>query len=203
MELKPDLLRKIYPQAKQSNLIAFCTTFNSLSWLHKMTDILEVAAYLAQVGKETLELTYREEIASGKDYEGRKDLGNTTKGDGIKFKGRAYLQITGRFNYTQFTKWYNAMFKESQDFVNYPERISQDVALCQIASLWFWITKGLKKISLSGDIVAISKKVNGGKNGLAERIAYYNLAIKVLKSIQQVPSEIITPESDKVKKHDT
>jgi len=181
MELLVSDLRKIYPQAKQTNLVSFCTTFNNLKWLHKMTDVLEIAAYIANVGKETLELTYREEIASGEAYEGRKDLGNTQKGDGKKFKGRAYLQITGRFNYTRFTKWYNTMFKDSKDFVANPEQIAQDAALCQIASLWFWIDKKLKVTALKPDFKLVCKTVNGGYNGYKERVSYYNTALNVLK----------------------
>lgn len=59
---------------------------------------LRTAHLLAQLGHESLSLTYTEEIATGAAYEGRKDLGNTEKGDGIRFKGRGLIQLTGRKN---------------------------------------------------------------------------------------------------------
>ena len=63
---------------------------------------LERAHFLAQCAHESGGFIYREELASGAAYEGRRDLGNTQSGDGVRFKGRGYIQLTGRANYTKF-----------------------------------------------------------------------------------------------------
>ena len=70
--------------------------------------------FLAQVGHESGGLYYTEEIASGASYEGRTDLGNTSAGDGKKFKGRGLIQITGRFNYSKLKVAFGV------DFINTP-----------------------------------------------------------------------------------
>ena len=66
-------------------------------------------AHLAQVGHETMSFYYYREIASGEAYEGRKDLGNIRKGDGVKFKGRGAIQVTGRNNYSEASQFCLAM----------------------------------------------------------------------------------------------
>ena len=66
---------------------------------------LRMAHFLAQIAHESFCLRYTEELASGSAYEDRKDLGNTVAGDGKRFKGRGYIQITGRYNYTEYRKF--------------------------------------------------------------------------------------------------
>ena len=79
----------------------FCEPLNNAMEKYSINTLLREAAFLAQVGHESGRLFYVKEIASGKAYEGRKDLGNTKVGDGVKFKGRGLIQITGRTNYKQ------------------------------------------------------------------------------------------------------
>ncbi len=66
---------------------------------------LRMAHYLAQIAHESGELRYTKELASGRAYEGRKDLGNTQQGDGVKYKGRGLIQITGRANYRKYANY--------------------------------------------------------------------------------------------------
>ena len=113
-----------------------------------------IAAFLAQIGHESGSLRYVEEIASGAAYEGRKDLGNTQPGDGIRFKGRGLIQITGRANY-------DAVGKALQyDFISNPEHLELPGA-ASLSAAWFWKSRGLNELADKGDFLKISVKING------------------------------------------
>lgn len=132
------------------------------------------AAFLAQLAHESGEFRYVEEIASGKAYEGRKDLGNVQVGDGIKFKGRGLIQITGRSNYEKCGKTLGL------DLLAHPELLSLTVNACRSAG-WFWKKNNLNKWADLGDMVTLTKRINGGTNGLQDRLAYYKIATEILK----------------------
>ena len=102
-------------------------------------------------------------------YDGRLDLGNIDKGDGYKYRGRAGFQITGHANYAAFTAWAQSNYAGAPDFVANPDLINTD-PWEGLASIWFWETHGLNALSDAGDITAVSERVNGGDNGLADRI---------------------------------
>lgn len=132
------------------------------------------AHYLAQIAHESLELRYSEEIASGKAYEGRKDLGNIYKGDGVRFKGRGLIQLTGRTNYTAYKDFCGF------DVVNQPELLCKPVGAVR-SSMWFWKKKGLNELADKDDFMAITKRINGNKpNGVESRKEYLARAKKVL-----------------------
>ncbi len=102
--LRPEHLRAIMPNIPQQDEV---TEFSACCSVMRRFDIntkKRAAAWLGNVAKESGELYYTEEIASGAAYEGRADLGNTVPGDGVRFKGRGYIQITGRHNYTRVAK---------------------------------------------------------------------------------------------------
>jgi len=126
---------------------------------------LRQAHFLAQVGHESAELRYTEELASGAKYEGRKDLGNTQKGDGMRFKGRGLLQLTGRTNYIAFGKFV------SQNLLDHPERVATDARLAVDVATWFWTEHDLNPLADADDVVTITHRINGGENGLDDRKA--------------------------------
>lgn len=183
MELTYQQVRDILPRAKKQDIIDFVGDFNKFSWLHKMTKVKEIAHFIAQIGHESLQLLYKTEIDSGAYLEGRLDLGNTEPGDGSRFKGRGWLMCTGRYNYAEFTKWYNKNFKDQEDFVKNPTRISDEHELSFIVSVWFWQNKKIRPVALANNVKAVTKKVNGGTNGYAERKAYTKQALKVLSQV--------------------
>ncbi len=122
--------------------------------------------FLAQIGHESGELLYSEEIASGAAYEGRRDLGNTQLGDGKRFKGRGLIQITGRANYRDYG------VSRGRDFTSNlaaAQQLSTDPALAVDASCWFWNEHTLNRLADRDDVLAITKVINGGTNGLADR----------------------------------
>lgn len=126
---------------------------------------LRQAHFLAQVGHESAELHYTEEIASGAAYEGRKDLGNTQPGDGVRFKGRGLMQLTGRMNYAAFGKFV------AQNLLEHPECVATDPRLAVDVATWFWEKHDLNTLADGDDIRAITHRVNGGENGLDDRKA--------------------------------
>jgi predicted chitinase len=122
----------------------------------------ELSAFLAQCAHESAKFTTTKEFADGSQYEGRKDLGNVNPGDGVKYKGRGFIQITGRANYTQAAKDLGI------DLVNHPE-LAEKPDVATKVSLWYWKTRVQPKISNFTNTKAVTKKVNGGVNGLQQR----------------------------------
>ena len=133
---------------------------------------LRVAHFLSQVGHESGDLRYSEEVADGSAYEDRVDLGNTQPGDGPRFKGRGLIQLTGRGNYAAFGKARN------RDFLSPPNNfaIATDPSLAVDVSCWYWESRELNTLADADDLNAITLKVNGGFNGLADRAAHLRRA---------------------------
>jgi putative chitinase len=135
-----------------------------------ITDKNERIMFMAQVGHESGDGLYMEEIASGADYEGRSDLGNTQPGDGKRFKGRGYIQITGRANY----KRYGPMIGVP-DAVENPEKLAQPQNAAKVA-LAYWkdrVDRDAAKKGMDG-MNTVTRNINGGLNGLDDRIAKFN-----------------------------
>jgi len=133
------------------------------------------AAFLAQIAHESGSLRYVHEIASGSAYEGRADLGNTQPGDGMRFKGRGLLQITGRHNYRQCSL---ALYGDER-LLTTPETLEAVTPACRSAG-WYWKSRELNELADLGAFQSITRKINGGLNGLPERLAYFALAKEIL-----------------------
>lgn len=131
------------------------------------------AAFLAQVGHESGQLRYVRELASGAAYEGRRDLGNVVAGDGVRYKGRGLIQITGRANYKECGRALGL------DLVANPELLEEPLNACRSAA-WFWNSRGLNALADEGDQRAITRRINGGYNGLDDRLALFAVAERVL-----------------------
>jgi putative chitinase len=106
---------------------------------------------------------------------GRKNLGNTEPGDGSRFIGRGLKQLTGRSNYKRCGDAIGT------DLVADPEKLLEPVNAALSAG-WFWSANGLNALADKGDVAAMTKRINGGDIGLAQRQALYDKAIKALKS---------------------
>lgn len=133
------------------------------------------AAFLAQIAHESGSLRYVREIADGKAYEGRTDLGNTQPGDGPRFKGRGLIQITGRANYRSCSL---ALFGDER-LLDHPEQLEDVTPACRSAA-WFWKSRGLNALADTGAFKSITKAINGGLNGYDDRLAYFQRATGVL-----------------------
>ena len=161
------------PRASIGRINLFLPYFNAYMPRYGIATRLRMAAFLATVAHESGSLVYTREIASGKAYEGRKDLGNVFKGDGVRFRGRGLIQLTGRANYTEMTKDFSIDVVHNPTLVEMPE-------LAVRSACWFWWKRGLNKVADTGDMVAVTRIVNGGKNGLDDRLQYYKRALQVL-----------------------
>ena len=129
--------------------------------------------FLAQTAHESGGLRWMQELASGNAYEGRKDLGNTQVGDGRRFKGAGVIQLTGRANYQAFADYIGdqkVMVGHSYVASVYP---------FTSAGFW-WHNNRMNTLIDNGATVAqVTKRVNGGYNGLEDRIRYYNKALRI------------------------
>lgn len=140
MNISNDLLKKLFPSSTDENRNKYAQYFNKYMAEYGIQSDRQIAAFLAQIGHESAHLTYSKEIASGKAYELRKDLGNIYPGDGVKYKGRGLIQITGRSNYERAAKALGI------DCVNHPELLEQPEWAVKSAC-WWWENAGLNTIA--------------------------------------------------------
>lgn len=166
-------IKTICPTATEKNILKYLDFINKYAEQYEINkNKNRMSAFLSNILHESGSLHYNKEIASGSAYEGRKDLGNTQAGDGVKFKGRGLIQLTGRANYTNFAKF------SGIDCVNKPELI-ETPEMSVLTAVWFWDRNGLNSIADSGDFKKVCKRVNGGFNGFEERQKYYNIALNL------------------------
>jgi len=154
-----------------------------------ITTKLRIAHFLAQLGHESDHFRTFREYASGAAYEGRRDLGNVKKGDGRRYRGRGPIQITGRYNYEKYGK------RLGIDLINKPELAETAEIGVKIAIL-YWLDHGLNALADKDDIRGITKRINGGFNGLNSRIAMLENAKRNIKavSIASVDLDQISPQ---------
>jgi len=174
MELTAIQLKKIYPFAQTKKISLYLPFINKYADGYDVTSLLRIAAFLAQIGHESGQLQYCEEIADGSAYEGREDLGNLYKGDGRRYKGRGLIQITGRANYTDISDDLDI------DFIRHPERLIEP-ELAVKSAYWFWNRSKLNLYADQEDFRRITKLINGGYNGYNQRMELYERAKNTLK----------------------
>lgn len=200
MTITVDLLKQLAPGSKKSGykyLAGLSLWMNKWFPEFDIDTKPEVCHILTQLAHESDSFNAMEEYASGQQYEGRLDLGNKVKGDGIKFKGRGPLQMTGRSIYNQLGIKAGSPLK----FIYNPELLATPEWGVWAAAI-FWTERGLLSISNMSDdsklpykrkldnglseiimvspIEFISRKINGGINGLQERIKLYEKAKEII-----------------------
>ena len=168
------------PAASQAKIIAeagalLAATLES----YDITSRLRIAHFLGQTCEELAGYRTTEEFASGKEYEGRQDLGNTQRGDGPRYKGRGLLQLTGRANYADYGK------ALAVDLVNNPTLAAQPALSLKIACE-YWKRHDINADCDRDDAQAVTRKVNGGLNGLSDRIAFTQKAKTAVARLQAV-----------------
>ena len=173
-------LQQILPNAGQSAGV-FVPVLNTAMVRYQIVGSLRMAAFIAQIGHESGQLRYVREMGSDQ-YLSKYDtgslarrLGNTPEadGDGQKYRGRGLIQITGRANYAECGEALGL------DLVNHPELLEKPQHACMSAA-WFWASRGLNTLADAGKFDTITRRINGGQNGAADRRALYAQALKVL-----------------------
>ncbi|NET38953.1 MAG: glycoside hydrolase family 19 protein [Cyanothece sp. SIO1E1] len=141
---------------------------------------LRMAHFLAQVMHESGGFRYLREIwgptATQRRYEGRRDLGNTQTGDGERFLGRGLIQLTGRNNYKQFSDALGMDFTTNGNW----EKVEMAPYAVLVAG-WYWNSRNLNRYADRDDLRQVTRRVNGGFNGLADRERYLRRAKLVLR----------------------
>lgn len=135
-----------------------------------------IAMWLAQIGHESYGLSAMTEWGSV-DYENRGDIGNMFVGDGERYKGRGPIQLTGRANYTAFSKWaqQRGLVATPTFFVDRPELVATD-KFGFSSVVWYWtVARNINVFSDGGDLNGATRAINGGHNGLEDRRQRWNL----------------------------
>lgn len=165
-----DRYRELLPAVSESLSACECTSVD------------RIAMWCAQIGHESGGLYYTEEIASGEAYEGRADLGNTEPGDGVRFKGRSWIQITGRSNYTRLSQWAfeKGLVPTPAYFVDNPTELASD-EYAGLGAAWYWVVArpDINALSDAKDVVMVTTRINGGQNGIADRQQRYAAAQQI------------------------
>lgn len=146
---------------------------------YDITTGLRIAHFLGQTCMESAGFRTTEEFASGEAYEGRKDLGNVKKGDGPLFKGRGLLQLTGRSNYREYGQALGV------DLENNPTMAAEPVLSLRIACE-YWKRRKINDDCDRDDIVAVTRLINGGTNGLDDRRLFTSKAKAAVARLQGV-----------------
>jgi putative chitinase len=193
MQITPDILKKICPHISMDASMLYPVYLNEYFPKWELDNLQRIQMFIAQIAHESVSFKYTREIASGNAYEGRSDLGNAYAGDGKKFKGRGLIQTTGRTNYQSCSL---ALFGDNRLLTN-PDILATPRYAVESAC-WFWKTRGLNELSDKPEdwekviirddgkpktyskIQWITKKINGGLNGINEREEFYERAKRYL-----------------------
>ncbi|GFM74065.1 glycoside hydrolase [Pseudomonas cichorii] len=200
MAITVQQLQKILPAAGAKATV-FAPALNAAMSRYQISTSLRIAAFIAQIGHEsgqlsrvTENLNYsakglmatwpnRFDEKTAAEYARQPErianvvygarLGNTAKGDGWKYRGRGLIQVTGLTNYEACGEALGL------DLLNHPELLEQPEHAAMSAA-WFWDRARLNGLADKGDFLLITKRINGGTNGLAEREEFYVRASRVL-----------------------
>ena len=202
-ELKTDMMRELFPKAKEGKDLmkaltkmlpkyeidtpervamflaqcghesaGFAVRTENLNYSAKALDAV-FGKYFKRGGRDANEYARKPEKIANVVYANRMDNGDTASGDGWRFRGRGYIQLTGRYNYTKFAA---SIDKSLEDTIKYLDTVEGALE----SACWFWSTNGLNKLADAQDIKASTKRINGGYIGLEDREKHYKHALHVL-----------------------
>lgn len=172
-----DHLRKLAPHAKKAFADPLAGDCLAVRQRHGLSIApLQICHFMAQLAHEAAGfITMREfwgPTPAQRRYEGRADLGNTRPGDGKRFMGRGYIQVTGRANYARYGSRLNQPLTAS------PALAEQPLIALDIACL-YWLDRKIDEPAGRDDVAEVTRRINGGRNGLAERAALLRKAKQI------------------------
>lgn len=204
MTLTQQQLQQILPKNKY--IEHWYQAFLDILPSYDITTNLRVAAFIAQCAHESAQFTVLEEnlnyrasslqkvfpkyfpnaelaqqfankpeAIANRVYANRMGNRDSTSGDGYKYRGRGLIQLTGYNNYIKFAESMDINIEDALDYV-----VTFEGAV--YSACWFWQTNNLNRLADSGDMIAITKRINGGVNGLEDRMAYYKPILITLES---------------------
>lgn len=163
------VILKMEPRAKEWIVLGLADAMPVMVDQFKINTALRQQHFLAQLAHESDHFQTTREYASGKAYEMRRDLGNTVKGDGERYRGRGLIQLTGRANYA------SASTALGENYVGQPDLVERFPAAA-IVSGWFWERNNINQHADRDDARAVCKVINGGYNGIDSRMALLKIA---------------------------
>ena len=180
MQLTPGILKAVASrEASESNINSIVIALNKFGPVLGLDQPHRFAQFLAQIAHESGGFKHDAEVwgptPAQARYDTRTDLGNTAAkdGDGFKYRGRTAIQITGKSNYQQFYDWCKAKGFNPPNFVANPDLVNTD-PWEGLGPVWYWDTRNLNRYADTGDIEMITKRINGGLNGYADRLKKYS-----------------------------
>lgn len=186
------IIKSISPSGSDAVILGVAYSMPTLIETYEINTPLRQAHFLAQAAHESAGFKTTTEYASGAAYEGRIDLGNCNPGDGKRFPGRGIFQITGRSNQERAAKKMNILEQWNAD----PTILAKfPYAALTAGDYWQW--RGLNAFADADDHLKITKLINGGTNGLADRIKYLARAkAALLQSASDSPTIAPVPTVD-------
>lgn len=163
-------LKALSPNANQ-RIIENIVVYQRYIDYAAITTPLRLCHFMAQLAHESAHFRTTVEYASGRAYEGRRDLGNVYKGDGERYRGRGLIQTTGRANYRATTKDIRLIIVGAPDFEAEPEKLA-DFPWALLSAISYWRQRELNHFADKDDIYSVTKRINGGTNGIKDRARY-------------------------------
>lgn len=182
--ITPQLLRDVAGVPVNKRVVDGLVKYlpEALARYHVNTD-LRLAHFLAQICHESDHFNTLEEYADGSAYEWRKDLGNVRRGDGRRYKGRGVIQLTGRANYRRYGEILGLDLENNPELAETPE-------VSVLTALEYWKQKKLNSLADEDNVKRITKLINGGYNGLNDRINKLRRAKKAIATMHSVVKRV-------------
>lgn len=175
--ITPELIRALSPTLPPDRAAEIALTLGNAAQAAGINTRLRVAAFVSQLAHESAGFRYLSEIwgptAAQRRYEGRADLGNLQPGDGYRYRGRGWIQLTGRANFRTYGRLLGL------DLEGHPDLAARPDVAAQVAAA-YWASRNLNRLADAGDVEGVTRGINGGVNGLADRQRLYSLALAVL-----------------------
>ena len=158
----------------------FMNDLNMLVRVTDMTSLNQRRHLISQTCHETGRYRWLLELATGEAYEGRSDLGNVFPGDGVKFKGAGVIMLTGRANVTRFSTWLERNGMRDDKVLEIGAKYIADTYPFLSAVCWIEENRWAE-VCKTEDVYQVTRVLNGGYNGIEDRLHYYKKACQIIK----------------------